>query len=89
MNSQDGNFDTKIDSELLDVLYLVGLQVGVDPLASIEAENYFLKLQSSLGDSDILTNEVVNRVLTENFISVDAPPQWLKMLNGNLRMNTL
>lgn len=67
------NFSTSIPADLLPWLLKLGQKYGFDPFASIEMEEYFIKL---LANTDI--EEIEQQVVPSAFHTIGPPPVWLQ-----------
>ncbi len=72
------SFETDIpDKELLELMEL-GNEMGFDPLASMESEEYFLKLLEKYAPLGEEKMQAVRKEIEKDFLTFDKPPQWIQ-----------
>lgn len=78
MNYEDGGFQSRIPDNALMLIYQLGRDKEIDPLSSIESEEYFCRLLSEYSGSEERLAEYLRECIQRDFRVMKHPPRWIQ-----------
>lgn len=72
-------FESKIPKETLEILYNLGKELHIDPLSSLESENYFYGLLSNFQGKNEELMSYLSEQIKKDFKFTKELPKWLQV----------
>lgn len=88
-NGMDNNvdtFETRLPLESLNTLLDLGRRYGFDPMASVELEEYFVRILSGFEGDKTCLREWLQPRIEDAFRRISDAPRWLQ--GANWQMST-
>ena len=71
-------FESKIPEDTLEILYELGKELHIDPLSSLESENYFCGLLSNFQGKKEELMSYLSKQIKKDFKFYKKMPEWLQ-----------